>query len=76
VSAIEELAEQQIEGEQVARASGLVLDPTYTGEALFNLANLPHKRQRALFVPTGGRPGLLAESDVMAAAWARGAAGG
>jgi D-cysteine desulfhydrase len=52
----------------VARASGLVLDPTYTGKALFGLAQLASKPRRALFVHTGGLPGLLAESQLMAAA--------
>lgn len=61
---------------QVARASGLVLDPTYTGKALFGLAQLAEKPRRALFVHTGGLPGLLAEGEVMAAAWARDGAGG
>jgi D-cysteine desulfhydrase len=60
---------------QVARTCGLVLDPTYTGKALFGLSRLPQKPRRALFVHTGGLPGLLAESNVMAAAWAPDAAG-
>lgn len=60
---------------RVARVSGLLLDPTYTGKALFGLSRLARKPHRALFVHTGGLPGLLAESDVMAAAWARGEAG-
>jgi D-cysteine desulfhydrase len=55
---------------KVARVSGLVLDPVYTGKALFGLSRLPQQPRRALFVHTGGLPGLLAESDVMAAAWA------
>jgi len=60
---------------KVARVSGLVLDPTYTGKALFGLSRLTQKPRRALFVHTGGLPGLLADSDIMAAAWAPGAAG-
>lgn len=60
---------------QVARVSGLVLEPTYTAKALFGLARLPHKPQRALFLHTGGLPGLLAESELMAAASARADAG-
>lgn len=40
---------------EVARACGLVLDLSYTG--------------KALFVHTGGLPGLLAESEAIAAAW-------
>jgi D-cysteine desulfhydrase len=59
----------------VARASGLVLEPSYTGKALFGLSRLSPKPARALFVHTGGLPGLLAEPAVMAAALARGAAG-
>ena len=58
----------------VARCSGLVLDPAYTGKALFGLARLPHKPQRALFIHTGGLPGVLAESALMAGAWAAAAA--
>lgn len=60
---------------RVAQVSGLVLDPTYTGKALFGLSQLPNKPARALFVHTGGLPGLLAEGEVMATAWARAAAG-
>ncbi|MES1184241.1 MAG: pyridoxal-phosphate dependent enzyme [Myxococcales bacterium] len=60
---------------QVARVSGLLLDPTYTGKALFGLARLPQKPRRALFVHTGGLPGLLAESELTAAASARADAG-
>lgn len=60
---------------RVARACGLVLDPTYTGKALFGLSRLREKPARALFIHTGGLPGLLAEGDVMASAWARGGAG-
>ena len=53
---------------KVARSSGLVLDPTYTGKALFGLSQLSPRPRRALFVHTGGLPGLLAESQLMAAA--------
>jgi D-cysteine desulfhydrase len=56
---------------QVARVSGLVLEPTYTAKALFGLARLPQKPERALFLHTGGLPGLLAESELTAAASAR-----
>jgi len=48
---------------RVARASGLVLDPVYSGKALFALAQLEDKPKRALFIHTGGLPGLLAEAD-------------
>jgi D-cysteine desulfhydrase len=60
---------------RVARASGLVLEPSYTGKALFGLSRLSPKPTRALFIHTGGLPGLLAEPAVMAAAAARDAAG-
>ena len=56
---------------RVARISGLVLEPTYTAKALFGLAHLPRKPARALFLHTGGLPGLLAESELTAAASAR-----
>jgi D-cysteine desulfhydrase len=45
----------------IARATGLVLDPVYSGKALFGLAHMPEKPRRALFIHTGGLPGLLAE---------------
>lgn len=60
---------------QVARCSGLVLDVSYTGKALNGLARLSPKPRRALFIHTGGLPGLLVEPAVMAAAAARDAAG-
>ena len=53
---------------QVARASGLVLDPVYSGKALFALAQMPDKPARVLFIHTGGLPGLLAQADDFAAA--------
>jgi D-cysteine desulfhydrase len=46
----------------VARRTGLILDPVYTGKALFGLGRLPDKPRRALFIHTGGLPGLLAQS--------------
>lgn len=55
----------------VARASGLVLEPTYTGKALFGLSRLPNKPRRALFIHTGGLPGLLAEAPLISGALAR-----
>jgi len=48
--------------ETVARRSGLILDPVYSGKAMFALAQLTDKPRRALFVHTGGLPGLLAEA--------------
>jgi D-cysteine desulfhydrase len=59
----------------VARVSGLVLDPTYTGKALFGLSRLPDKPRRALFLHSGGLPGVLAEPELMAEASARAGAG-
>lgn len=47
---------------RVARTSGLVLDPVYSGKALFALAHLEEKPKRALFIHTGGLPGLLADT--------------
>lgn len=48
---------------QVAQATGLVLDPVYSGKALFGLAHGLAKHQlagkRVLFIHTGGLPGLL-----------------
>lgn len=48
---------------EVARRTGLVLDPVYTGKALFGLAALEPKPRRVLFLHTGGLPGLLAEAE-------------
>jgi D-cysteine desulfhydrase len=51
---------------QVARNCGLILDPVYSGKALHALAALPDKPARALFIHTGGLPGLLAQTaDLM-----------
>jgi D-cysteine desulfhydrase len=52
----------------VARRSGYVLDPVYTGKALFALdralsAGAIAKGSRVLFLHTGGLPGLLAQGD-------------
>ena len=52
---------------EVARKTGLLVDPVYTGKALFALAKLAPKPERALFLHTGGLPGLLAQSDAIAA---------
>lgn len=46
---------------EVATACGLVLDPVYSGKAMFGLSRMPNKPQRALFIHTGGLPGLLAD---------------
>jgi D-cysteine desulfhydrase len=50
---------------EVARRSGLILDPVYTGKALFGLSRLSPKPKRVLFIHTGGLPGLLAEAETM-----------
>ncbi|HOU92965.1 MAG TPA: D-cysteine desulfhydrase family protein, partial [Polyangiaceae bacterium] len=50
----------------VARRTGLVLDPVYTGKALFGLARLEPRPRRVLFLHTGGLPGLLAQAEEMA----------
>jgi D-cysteine desulfhydrase len=48
---------------EVAKVSGLILDPVYSGKALFGLAHLTPKPERALFIHTGGLAGLLAEPE-------------
>lgn len=50
----------------VARACGLILDPVYTGKALYALAQMENKPARALFIHTGGLPGLLAQTNQIA----------
>jgi D-cysteine desulfhydrase len=50
----------------VARKTGLLLDPVYTGKALFGLSRLEPKPSSALFLHTGGLPGLLAQSEAFA----------
>ena len=60
-------AEQRDFLRRVARASGVILDPVYTGKAMHALAeavvrgNLA-RGARVLFVHTGGLPGLLAQA--------------
>jgi D-cysteine desulfhydrase len=49
---------------KVAQVSGLILDPVYSGKALFGLARMTPKPARALFIHTGGLPGLLAEPAI------------
>lgn len=51
---------------EVAQKTGLVLDPVYSGKALFGLARLEAKPPRVLFIHTGGLPGLLAQHAVLA----------
>jgi D-cysteine desulfhydrase len=53
---------------RVSRATGLVLDPVYTGKALFGLAKAVERGDirrgaRVLFLHTGGLPGLLAQGE-------------
>lgn len=53
---------------EVARKSGLVLDPVYTGKAFFGLADAIRRKiipvgARVLFLHTGGLPGLLADPE-------------
>ena len=48
---------------EVARTTGLLLDPVYTGKAFFGLSRLEPMPARVLFLHTGGLPGLLAQSD-------------
>jgi D-cysteine desulfhydrase len=50
---------------EVARATGLLFDPVYTGKALFGLSRLEPKPGRVLFLHTGGVPGLLAQADAL-----------
>lgn len=47
----------------VARRTGLVLDPVYSAKALFGLARFDPKPRRVLFIHTGGLPGLLAQAE-------------
>ena len=56
----------------VARASGLLLDPVYTGKAMHGLKQAMARGDiargaRVLFLHTGGLPGLLAQGDAFAA---------
>jgi D-cysteine desulfhydrase len=56
---------------QMAREHGLVLDPVYTGKALFGLAGAIAADpsllgKRVLFLHTGGLPGLLADGHELA----------
>lgn len=53
---------------EVARATGLILDPVYTGKALFALQQMPDKPRRVLFLHTGGLPGLLAQAEDLSSA--------
>ncbi len=53
---------------QVARKTGLVLDPVYSGKALYGVAQAVERGDisrdaNVLFVHTGGLPGLLAQGE-------------
>lgn len=50
---------------EVARCSGIILDPVYTGKALYGLSQLKPKPERTLFLHTGGLPGLLSQASEM-----------
>jgi D-cysteine desulfhydrase len=54
----------------IARMSGLVLDPVYTGKAMAGLVELASsdalRARRVLFLHTGGLPGLLAQGSAFA----------
>jgi D-cysteine desulfhydrase len=52
---------------RVARSCGLILDPVYSGKALYGLSALRDKPARVLFIHTGGLPGLLAQSAELTA---------
>lgn len=61
-----------------ARTAGLVLDPVYSGKAMWGLklaAAAGDLSGRVLFIHTGGLPGLMAQSDVFAADAAGGSPG-
>ena len=56
---------------EIARSSGTLLDPVYTGKAMFGLEQTILRGDiardaRVLFVHTGGLPGLLAQGDDLA----------
>ncbi|MBM4363306.1 MAG: pyridoxal-phosphate dependent enzyme, partial [Deltaproteobacteria bacterium] len=51
---------------RVARETGLLFDPVYTGKALHALTHLSPRPRRALLLHTGGLPGLLAHPDLLA----------
>jgi D-cysteine desulfhydrase len=53
---------------QIAQACGLILDPVYTGKAMYGLAQLANKPKTVLFIHTGGLPGVLAQGAELAAA--------
>jgi D-cysteine desulfhydrase len=61
-------AEQRAFLVEIARLCGLVLDPVYSGKALYGLAQWVRADgamvgKRVLFIHTGGLPGLLAQGE-------------
>jgi D-cysteine desulfhydrase len=62
--------EQRAVMARVARESGLVLDPVYTGKAFFGLWTMAERGEikgaRVLFLHTGGLPGMLAQGEAFA----------
>lgn len=64
--------EQQAFLVRVARATGFLLDPVYSGKALFGVAQAVHRGDiepgaDVLFVHTGGLPGLLVQGESLRA---------
>ena len=64
-------AEQRAVMVRVARESGLLLDPVYTGKAFAGLVGMVDRGElpkgaRVLFLHTGGLPGLLAQGETFA----------
>lgn len=65
---------------EVARKTGLVLDPVYTGKAMWGLARAVERGDiargaRVLFIHTGGLPGLLAQGEELRSALERSSRG-
>lgn len=52
---------------KVAQCCGIILDPVYTGKALFGLSRLKEKPERVLFIHTGGLPGALVQAEALGA---------
>jgi D-cysteine desulfhydrase len=51
---------------EVAARTGLIFDPVYSGKALYGFAQIDDKPNTALFIHTGGLPGLLAQTALFA----------
>jgi D-cysteine desulfhydrase len=63
--------EQRATVVEVARISGTIVDPVYTGKAMHGLTLAIARGDiapgsRVLFLHTGGLPGLLAQGDAFA----------